>query len=84
MKGLSELETFKTTVRCAVLVFVVGAGAISFAGLDPASKAQAEAIAAETIIEAPSLRSTNEKVFRTKKAVRAEQSARGTEANTTS
>jgi hypothetical protein len=41
------LETFKTAVRGTVFVFVLIAAAVTFAGLDPSSKAEVEAVATE-------------------------------------
>jgi len=45
------LETFKTAVRCTVFAFVIVAGAVSFAGLDPETKAEAEAVAADNVVD---------------------------------
>jgi hypothetical protein len=41
------LDNVKIAVRFTVLAFVLVAGALSFAGLDPASKAEAEALATD-------------------------------------
>ena len=45
------METLKTTARWGVCTFVLVAGAVTFAGLDPAAKAEAEAIAIEPQLE---------------------------------
>jgi len=45
------LETFKTAVRCTVFAFVIVAGAVSFAGLDPETKAEAESVAADNLVD---------------------------------
>lgn len=41
------MATFNNGVRFTVLAFVLAAGVISFVGLDPASKAEAEALATQ-------------------------------------
>jgi hypothetical protein len=47
------LATFNNGVRFTVLAFVLAASAISFVGLDPASKAEAEALATDKPSVAP-------------------------------
>ena len=58
---LLKLETFKTTIRCAVIVFVAIAGGISFAGLSPTHKADAEALASDSKTEETKLTSAKKK-----------------------
>ena len=57
------METFKTAVRCTVFAFVIVAGAVSFAGLDPETKAEAGSVAADNVVD----NSAQEKSFTTSK-----------------
>ena len=69
------METFKTAVRCTVFAFVIVAGAVSFAGLDPETKAEAESVAADNVVD----NSTQEKPLTTskKEVVIADEGATG-------